>query len=103
MTQTVYAQSFNKTECAISPRAAYDMLTNKAQQKQRKQANQLININTASIAQLTQLPNIGVKKAQAIVDYRRQHGAFMSVDDLVQVKGIGKKTVAKFHRRLTIQ
>ncbi|AKH22224.1 hypothetical protein AAY24_11285 [Sedimenticola thiotaurini] len=54
-----------------------------------------VNINTASAEQIaTELKGIGNAKAQAIVDYRTQHGAFKSADELVRVKGIGEKTIA---------
>lgn len=53
-----------------------------------------VNINTASADQLAMsLKGVGESKAQAIVDYRTQHGAFKSADELVQVKGIGERTV----------
>ena len=48
-----------------------------------------ININTATVQQLTELDNIGVVKASAIVEYRTKHGHFQSVDDLLNVNGIG--------------
>ncbi|MFL6053629.1 MAG: helix-hairpin-helix domain-containing protein [Actinoallomurus sp.] len=48
-----------------------------------------LDLNTASAAQLDQLPGVGPVLAQRIVDYRTQHGAFRSVDELRQVSGIG--------------
>jgi competence protein ComEA len=50
---------------------------------------QPIDLNTASIGQLDTLPGIGPATAQAIVDYRAQHGHYRSVDDLLNVRGIG--------------
>jgi competence protein ComEA len=50
-----------------------------------------VNINTATVEQLTTLPGVGEAIAQAIVDYRDNNGAFRSADDLLQVKGIGEK------------
>jgi competence protein ComEA len=50
---------------------------------------QPIDLNTASIVQLDALPGIGPATAQAIVDYRAQHGRYRSVDDLLNVRGIG--------------
>ena len=50
-----------------------------------------ININTASSTDLQQLPRIGPKVAQRIIDFREKHGKFKRVEDLMKVKGIGKK------------
>jgi competence protein ComEA len=52
-----------------------------------------LDLNAAGVAQLDQLPGVGPVLAQRIVDYRTQHGAFRSVDELRQVSGIGE---AKF-------
>jgi len=53
-----------------------------------------VNINTADAATLAQGVNgIGPSKAQAIVDYRTANGQFASIEDLVQVQGIGVKTL----------
>jgi competence protein ComEA len=61
-----------------------------------------INLNTASAAQLETLNGIGAAKAEAIVEYRKEHGAFKSVDELAQVKGIGQKTVDKNRDQMTV-
>ena len=55
-----------------------------------------VNINKASAEQLAEnLQGIGLKKAQAIVRYRDQNGAFQSKSDLLNVKGIGSETLEK--------
>ncbi|OMG00263.1 helix-hairpin-helix domain-containing protein [Paenibacillus sp. FSL R7-0337] len=54
-----------------------------------------INVNTADIKLLMDLPGIGEKKAQAIVDYRTSKGAFRSANELGKVKGIGPKLLEK--------
>lgn len=51
----------------------------------------LININTADVHQLSMLPGIGETLAQRIIDYREHNGAFDSIEDLMQVEGIGEK------------
>jgi len=54
-----------------------------------------VNINKASAEEISaSLKGVGVKKAEAIVKYRKANGAFASLDDLTNVKGIGKKTLA---------
>ncbi|WP_052421452.1 helix-hairpin-helix domain-containing protein [Paenibacillus sp. FSL R7-0273] len=54
-----------------------------------------INVNTADAAALMDLPGIGEKKAQAIIDYRDSKGAYRSLADLGKVKGIGPKMLEK--------
>ncbi len=61
-----------------------------------------ININTASVEQLTELNGVGEAKAKAIVAYRDEHGAFKSLDQLAEVKGIGLKTVEKNRDMITL-
>lgn len=57
--------------------------------------NNKINVNTAGVSQLKELPGIGEKKAQAILDYRNEKGSFRKISDLVKVKGIGEKMLEK--------
>ena len=55
-----------------------------------------VNINTADAPTLAkELSGVGLKRAQAIVEYRQKHGAFKSADELALVKGIGPAAVAK--------
>lgn len=55
-----------------------------------------VNINTASAEQIAEsLNGIGQSKAELIVEYRNTHGAFTHVDELVNVKGVGLRTVDK--------
>lgn len=63
-----------------------------------------VDINTADAATINQvLVNVGPSKAQAIVDYRDEHGPFKSADQLAQVKGIGLKTVEKNRDRIVVK
>ncbi|UUX34291.1 helix-hairpin-helix domain-containing protein [Fundicoccus culcitae] len=52
----------------------------------------LININSASQIELESLPNIGPKKAEAIIQYRTQNGSFQTIEEILNVSGIGSKT-----------
>lgn len=62
-----------------------------------------INLNTADAATLQrELLGIGEVKAQAIVAYRDEHGDFASVDELLEVKGIGEATLEKNRGKLSI-
>lgn len=53
------------------------------------QVQQVVNINTADAEALTALKGVGIKKAEAIVAWREANGAFTSVEQLLEVKGIG--------------
>lgn len=61
-----------------------------------------VNINTASEAELMMLKGIGKNKAKAIVNYRQKNGQFKTADDLLNVKGIGKKLVSKNSARISL-
>lgn len=62
----------------------------------------LLNLNTASAAELETLPGIGPKGAQAILEDRNRHGPFMSVEDLLRVKGIGPKKLDTLRPLVTV-
>jgi len=57
------------------------------------QPPQKISLNRAEVWLLQALPGIGPSKAQAIVDYRNQHGHFRQIEDLLKVEGIGSSTL----------
>jgi len=61
-----------------------------------------VNLNTASKDELVALPGIGPAKAQAILDYRAQHGGFRSAEELKDVKGIGAKRYEKLKADITV-
>jgi competence protein ComEA len=62
----------------------------------------VVNINTAGISELVNLPRIGVKAAQRIVDYRTEHGPFHKTTDLLQVKGFGEKRYSQLSAYVTV-
>ena len=55
----------------------------------------VVNVNTASLEELQLLPGVGETRARAIVAARKQRGGFKSVDELVEVKGIGATSLAR--------
>lgn len=61
-----------------------------------------ININTATVEELTQLKQVGEKTAQQIVAYREQNGPFKEAKDITQVKGVGPKTWELNQDRITV-
>ncbi|MBS9780291.1 MAG: helix-hairpin-helix domain-containing protein [Moraxellaceae bacterium] len=94
------------SQCFSNAKTAYQyLLTQDKQAKHAKKAeinSIIININQADEADFVSLQGIGSKKAQAIIQYRQTHGSFSNIDELTNVKGIGKKTLDKNRQRLRI-
>ena len=61
-----------------------------------------ININTAGVTELMQLPKVGQKTAERILGFRKQHGSFKRIEEIMNVKGIGEKSFAKLKPYLTL-
>jgi len=65
--------------------------------------NNKININTASAKELTKLKGIGPVLAERIIKYRQGHGPFQKIEDIMKVKGIGKKTFNAIKNKITAE
>ncbi len=61
-----------------------------------------INLNTADEAALESISGIGPAKASAIIKYRDEHGSFKSVDELLNVKGVGPKMLDNIKEQVEI-
>jgi competence protein ComEA len=62
----------------------------------------VVDLNTATLDDLIALPGIGAKRAQAILDARKERGGFQSVDDLLDVRGIGAANLEKLRPHLRV-
>ena len=82
------AASSASSSAAPQPDASQD-----SQQPESLLEGERISINTADAYELDRLPGIGPTKAQAIVEYREEHGPFQSTDQLLEVSGIGEATL----------
>ncbi len=71
--------------------------------EEAKEITKKININNASLDELTLLIGIGEKKAQAIVKYREEMGNFKRIEDIMNVKGIGNSTYEKNKDKITVE
>ena len=65
-------------------------------------STELIDINTASLAELDSLPGIGPTTAQKIIDYREQNGPFLTKEDIINVSGIGPGTYERLKDLITV-
>ena len=73
-------------------------VTSKEEAKEGK-----VNINTATVEELKTLKGVGEKKAEAIIEYRKKNGSFQTKEDLMKVRGIGKKLFESFQERIVTQ
>lgn len=62
----------------------------------------VVDINTASQAELESLNGIGPAKAQAIIEYRKKSGGFKTIDELDQVPGIGQSTLDNLKKDVSV-
>ncbi|MEM6792370.1 MAG: helix-hairpin-helix domain-containing protein [Acidobacteriota bacterium] len=65
--------------------------------------SEVVNINTADVSQLTQLPRIGPSLAQRIVEFRKENGEMKNTHDLILVRGIGERTFRLIEPFLVVQ
>lgn len=62
----------------------------------------MVNLNTATSAELETLPGVGAKMAARILEYRQKKGPFKKVEELMNVQGIGEKNFLKLKPQLTV-
>ena len=61
-----------------------------------------VNLNTATVADLQDLPGVGAKVAARIIEYRQKQGPFKRIEELMNVQGIGEKSFLKLRPQLTV-
>jgi competence protein ComEA len=62
----------------------------------------VVNLNTATAAQLTELPGIGARTAERIIEYRQKNGGFKKIEELMNVRGVGEKSFLKLKALITV-
>ena len=65
-------------------------------------STEVVNLNSATPAQIASLPGIGPKTAELIVEYRTKNGPFKKIEEVMNVRGIGEKSFLKIKDRLTV-
>jgi len=86
----------------VLPGSEDDEEDDSSSNEQSSSNNQLININTASSAELQTLPGIGPALAHRIIDYREENGAFTTIEEIMDVSGIGPATFERIKDMITV-
>jgi competence protein ComEA len=61
-----------------------------------------VNLNTATVADLQELPGVGAKVAARIIEYRQKQGPFKRIEELMNIQGIGEKSFLKLRPQITV-
>jgi competence protein ComEA len=90
--------------CAVSSRPALAQTSQAASRAAAKPAapGAVVNLNTATAADLEALPGIGAKTAARIVEYRQKNGPFKKAEELMNVRGVGEKNFLKLKPQITV-
>ncbi len=98
---TCSANNYVITECTESKVSIITSNEN-SENNNSSTSNSLININLASLEELTTLPGIGESKAQNIINYREENGYFKTIDEIKNVNGIGEATFDQLKKYITV-
>ena len=103
-------QAINKIDnTCVCPKIKNDAcINNNTKNEENSESNtdtsiqEIININTATASDFDKLPGIGASKAEAIIQYREEHGNFSRIEDLKEISGIGDALFEKIKDYITV-
>ena len=88
--------------CLVAPPVMAQTAQTRTDARQATKAAVVVNLNTASSAELETLPGVGAKMAARIIEYRQKKGPFKKIEELMNVQGIGEKNFLKLKPQLTV-
>lgn len=100
VSEDVSVEKSEKKSATKSKSKAESKAENKVNSESSAEKSSCINLNTASVEKLQQLRGVGPKMAERIIAHRKRFGSFKRINDLMNVKGIGAKTLAKFREKV---
>lgn len=100
VTDGMKVRIYTKEEAASLPRQIWEST---AESEQTAPVSAKININSADIAQLTQLTGIGEARAADIIAYRTEHGRFLTIEEIMNVSGIKESTFQKIKDQIVVE
>lgn len=101
VTDGMKVRIYTKEEAASLPQQIWESTAESEQQTAPVSAK--ININSADIAQLTQLTGIGEARAADIIAYRTEHGRFLTIEEIMNVSGIKESTFQKIKDQIVVE
>ena len=100
VTDGMKVRIYTKEEAASLPQQIWEST---AESEQTAPVSAKININSADIAQLTQLTGIGEARAADIIAYRTEHGRFLTIEEIMNVSGIKESTFQKIKDQIVVE
>lgn len=91
------------TQREVEELSEKEQILGETQVEQQIEKTQVVNLNTAKVEELTTLPGIGESKAQLIIEYRTKVGKFKSIEELMNISGIGEAMFEKIKDKITIE
>jgi competence protein ComEA len=88
--------------CAAAAQPARAQTSSSSHAAAKPAASAIVNLNTASAADLEGLPGIGAKTAARIIEYRQKNGPFKKAEELMNVRGVGEKNFLKLKPQITV-
>ncbi len=86
----------------VTPKNETETNITESNDTEKSEKGDLININTASAEELKALKRVGNAIAERIIEYRESHGGFSSIEEIMNVKGIGEKTFEEIKDRICV-
>ena len=88
--------------CLASLSVAAEQTSRSAKPATAAMSTEVINLNSATAAQIAALPGIGPKVAGLVVEYRQKNGPFKKIEEVMNVRGIGEKSFLRIKDRITV-